>query len=41
MARFLRFIIDFDEIAGDRATVEAVERWERYAMVSSSGDGGI
>jgi len=26
VARFLRFIIDFDEIAGDRATVEAVER---------------
>lgn len=41
VARFLRFIIDFDEIAGDRATVEAVERWEQYAKVNSSGNGGI
>ncbi len=41
VARFLRFIIDFDEIAGDRATVEAVERWERFAVGNSSGNAGI
>src|SRR5215204_4680210 len=41
VARLLRLLIDFDEIAGDGATVEAVERWERYAMVNSFGNGGI
>ena len=41
VARILRFILDFDEITGDRATVEAVERWERYAAVNSSGNAGI
>ena len=41
VAKFLRFIIDFDEIKADKATVAAVERWERYAMVNSSGNGGI
>lgn len=41
VARFLRFIIDFDELAGDRATVEAVVRWERFATENSSGNGGI
>lgn len=40
IARFLRFIIDFDQIAGDRATVEAGERWERYAAEDSSGNAG-
>jgi hypothetical protein len=32
VARFLRLIVDFDPVAGDRATVEAVERWERFAI---------
>ena len=41
VARFLRFIIDLDELAGDSATVEAMERWERYAMVNGSGNAGI
>jgi len=41
VARFLRFIIDFDEIARDKATVEAVERWERFATGNSSGNAGI
>lgn len=41
VARFLRFIIDFDEMAGDSATVEAVERWERYAAENSSSNAGI
>ena len=41
VARFLRFILDFDEMAGDRATVEAVERWERYVTGNSSGSGGV
>lgn len=40
VARFLRFIIDFDRMAGDRPTVEAVERWERYAAVGGSGGAG-
>ena len=40
VARFLRFIIDFDKIAGDGATVEAVERWERYAAGGGSGNAG-
>lgn len=40
VARFLRFIVDFDEGAGDRATVEAVERWERYAAGGGSGGAG-
>jgi hypothetical protein len=30
VAKFLRFIIDFDEIKADRATVEAAVRWERF-----------
>ncbi|WP_052754494.1 DUF6714 family protein [Calothrix sp. 336/3] len=33
VARLLRFLIDFDEIVGNPATVEAVERWERYANI--------
>jgi hypothetical protein len=37
VARFLRFIIDFDETQAARATVEAVERWERYAQERSAG----
>jgi hypothetical protein len=41
VARFLRFIIDFDEVSADRATVEAVERWERYATENSTGIAGI
>jgi hypothetical protein len=41
VARFLRFIIDFDRMAGEKATVEAVERWERYAAGSGSGNAGI
>ena len=41
VARFLRFIIDSDETKADRATVEAVERWERYAQERSPGNGGI
>jgi hypothetical protein len=41
VARFLRFIIDIDETKADRATVEAVERWERYTQGRSSGKGGI
>jgi hypothetical protein len=41
VARFLRFIIDFDQVAGDRATVEAVERWERFAMENIYGKAGI
>jgi hypothetical protein len=41
VARFLRFIIDFDEVARDRVTVEAVERWERYAEGSHSDNAGL
>jgi hypothetical protein len=40
-ARFLRFIIDFDEIAGDRATVDAVKRWEKYAFGNRSDSSSI
>jgi hypothetical protein len=40
VARFLRFIIDSDETTADRVTVEAVERWERYAQERGSGNGG-
>jgi len=32
VARFLRLIIDFDEVSADKATVEAVHRWENYAI---------
>ncbi len=41
VARFLRFIVDFDELSADRATVEAVERWERYAVENSFGNEDI
>jgi hypothetical protein len=41
VARFLRFIVDFDETKADRATLEAVERWERYVQEHGSGDVGI
>ncbi len=41
VARFLRFIVDFDEVAGGKATVEAVEKWERFAMENRSGRAGI
>lgn len=41
VARFLRFIIDTDEAKADRATVEAVERWERYTQERRSGDGAV
>jgi hypothetical protein len=30
VARFLRFIIEFDESRADEATVGAVRRWERF-----------
>jgi hypothetical protein len=30
VARFLRFIIEFDESKADEATVGAVQRWERF-----------
>ena len=32
VARFLRLIIDFDEVPADKATVKAVHRWEKYAI---------
>jgi hypothetical protein len=41
VAGFLRFIIDFDETKADRATVGAVERWERYVQERGFGDAGI
>lgn len=37
VARFLRFIIEFDEMKADRATAEAVGRWEQYARDSNNG----
>lgn len=36
VAKLLRFIIDFDKMEGERATVEAVEKWERFCDGFSS-----
>jgi hypothetical protein len=35
IARFLRLIIDCEEWGADEVTLEAVERWEQFANVSS------
>lgn len=35
ISKFLRFVIDFDELAGQNAFVQAVEKWELQAQKSS------
>jgi hypothetical protein len=37
VAKFLRFVIDFDPSHAGRATVEAVERWEKFAREFDTG----
>ena len=34
VAKFLRFVMDFDLTSGDAATIKAVEKWERFANVT-------
>jgi hypothetical protein len=37
IARFLRFIVDFDVSMAEPANVEAVEKWEKFARERDSG----